>query len=161
MTKSYFTTITGFLFAFMLVQCSNSKGESLYVNATSAFENFNLTQELKLQTSSEDSKFTVVLDSLKLALELNHNSASEEFRRMSFRYDEIERARENHISNLIEESDEKIWSHLNRYFKKFGKDRKCLVLLGGTGNGSVLYVDDTIDVTEEFIEFANRKYEGE
>ncbi len=145
----------------IISSCYSNSGTHLYIDATKVFDSFNLTIELKAETQNEEQRFSSSLDSLNLALSIQPEVDSEDYRRLAYGYQELERAGQNHMTKLIQESDDKIWKLLNQYFKEFGANKKCKMLFGGMGNGSVLYVDDSTDVTEEFIQFANKKYEGE
>lgn len=51
---------------------------------------------------------------------------------------------------------DKIWKHINSRLEKFGKTRGYRFILGATGDGSIMYADQTEDVTKEALIFVNR-----
>ncbi|QQX76513.1 MULTISPECIES: OmpH family outer membrane protein [Aequorivita] len=59
------------------------------------------------------------------------------------------------------EVSQQVWSRINSYMDNFGKENDYHIILGTQGNGNIMYAKKEIDITEEFIEYANKKYEGE
>ncbi len=135
--------------------------DTKYIDAVRAFNEFNLSVELKEKTESESKKYDSRLDSTELELKLENNTETEDYRRLVYKYQQLQQEQQSHINALVEDSDGKIWGILNGYFKEFGKENHISLLMGGTGNGTILYADENKDMTDKFIEYANKKYEGE
>ena len=161
MIKRKLSAILCLLVMGFLSSCFHDAGVK-YIDAAKAFNEFNLTKELKSQAQSESALFDSSLDSLELALNtFRGETSSEDYQRLAYRYQEMEKARRNRMEQLLTDSDTKIWIELNSYFESFGEQQGCNVLLGGTGNGNVLYIQESLNLTDDFIEYANKKYEGD
>lgn len=140
---------------------SKSNDQVVYVDAIRSFESFELTSEVKTQKERVENSYSSQLDSLELAIKMLESTGTEKYQRMVYQYTELEKARNNNLTSIIEEGDQKIWDLLNGYYKEFGEENGCEVLLGGMGNGNILYVKEYVDLTDEFIVFANDKFNGE
>ncbi|WP_160289473.1 OmpH family outer membrane protein [Psychroserpens mesophilus] len=65
---------------------------------------------------------------------------------------------QSEFSNTI---PNKIWSRLNAYIKDYGKQKEVKIIFGISGNGNIMYADETnLDVTEELLKYINDRYEG-
>ena len=58
------------------------------------------------------------------------------------------------------ELEQQIWNQLNQYLYEFGQEEKHAIILGALGHGNVIYVEKSVDITDEAIEFVNNKYQG-
>lgn len=56
---------------------------------------------------------------------------------------------------------QQVWSRLNSYMEEYGTKKNYSIILGTQGNGNIMYAQKELDITKDFIEFANKKYEGE
>lgn len=63
------------------------------------------------------------------------------------------------------EEDEKVTegvlNQINSFVMEYGKENGYEIILGTTLSGSLLYGDETIDITEEVLDALNRNYKGE
>lgn len=72
-------------------------------------------------------------------------------------------AQNEKLSQLGEEINNQtnfqIWSRINQYVTEYGKLNNYELILGATGNGNIMYAENSIDITDDFIIYANSKYE--
>jgi outer membrane protein len=52
-----------------------------------------------------------------------------------------------------------IWKQINLNVENFGREKGYRFIYGATGNGNLMYGDSTNDLTEEVINYINKKYE--
>ncbi|MGJ8664822.1 MAG: OmpH family outer membrane protein [Patiriisocius sp.] len=135
------------------------KQEIVHFDNAKVFSEFNYSKELSqqgmntitIQKKRVDSIVNLlqqeINDTKKEALQREFVSANENLKRMS-----------EEISN---QANYQIWSRINEYTKEFGEQNDYQMILGTTGNGNLMYAKNSLDVTEAFLAFANKKYEGE
>lgn len=65
---------------------------------------------------------------------------------------------EEHFSKLSKEYTSKVYERLNTYIQEFGQQNKYRMIVGANGQGNVMYVENSADVTKELIAFINKEY---
>jgi outer membrane protein len=56
---------------------------------------------------------------------------------------------------------QQVWSRINSYVQEYGALNNYSIIMGTQGNGNIMYAQKDLDITDSFIDFANKKYEGE
>lgn len=155
---------------FLLVREEKKVG---YVDLKRVIESFDfkIQQEGKLEAMFK--KDIVILDSLKLELNklglmLNNKNASAKQKEeiginmnlSQIQYDKFLEEIEVKRNNEIEKADAKIYNQLNQYLKDFGTEKNYLMIVGGKADGTIMYVDENADITNEVIKYVNNKYNG-
>lgn len=51
-----------------------------------------------------------------------------------------------------------IWKQINHYLAEFGKEKGYVFIFGASGDGNLMYADDTHNITMEVVTFINMKY---
>lgn len=146
------------LIVFFLILFTQSTQKIAYVDNTKLFENFRMTKEMKRIGEKEFNTRKIGLDSLYSKLQ--SQTLSEIDKKMLMQQfingrEELERFNQNFTS----EESSKIWSRINSYAKEFSKINKYQLVVA-SGNNTVLYADEEIDITNELLIFINKKYEG-
>lgn len=54
-----------------------------------------------------------------------------------------------------------IWKRINEWVSEYGKANQYDFVLGAAGNGSLMYAEETNDITEAVIVYVNKRYAGE
>lgn len=62
---------------------------------------------------------------------------------------------------LIDQYTSDIWKRLNEYINEYGKANSFSYIFGASGNGSLMYAEETNDITEAVIVYVNKRYAGE
>lgn len=109
------------------------------------------------QKNLGDQKRTV--DSLLAILQDSEaNIGDEELRRnFVFENNKLKEMGDYFTNNVSQQ----VWSRLNSYMQEYGAQKNYSIIMGTQGNGNIMYAQKHLDVTQDFIEFANKKYEGE
>ena len=55
---------------------------------------------------------------------------------------------------------QQVWSRINSYIEEYGQKNNYSIIMGTQGNGNIMFAQKELDITKDFIEFANMKYEG-
>ena len=164
--RNYILTIIGILFSVFIsvIYVNYSKVKVGYVDATLLFSKYKMSEDLKGELEKIEKGRKNILDSI--AEKLNKN----EFASQKMTKEEIEYLKKDYMSKAERFSKEleqlkasysdKIWKQLNQYSKDFGKEKKYQIILGANGQGSIMYAEDSFDLTDQLVEFANKQYEG-
>ena len=141
-----------------------------YVEIAQAFESFEMTKEMRFQMEQVQEFRQGIIDSLEVDLQ-NRVKAFEGQEVSQKDAEAFEALRQQYLvkkeqfsrDNLVMEEDfqNKVLSRMNEYIRDFGKEKGYRFLHGANGQGALLYAGEELDVTEEVIEFINKKYHGE
>ena len=63
-------------------------------------------------------------------------------------------------SVLAEEYTAQVWTQLNEYIKAYGEEEGYRYIFGATGDGSLMYAEDAVNITEEVSSYVNEHYNG-
>ncbi|QYS87789.1 OmpH family outer membrane protein [Flavobacterium oreochromis] len=68
---------------------------------------------------------------------------------------------ENFNQSFGQTESAKIWKRIDSYIKEYSKEKGYKMVLGSfNGDRTVLYSDESINITPELITYINKRYEG-
>ena len=165
-SKAFFVSIFNFILiaailSLLLIQfLSQDKSSKIaYFDNTEVFSNFNLAKDLGQIGLQNITPQRNKVDSLRNQLKIVSEKSQIENLQKKLVY-ESERLTQMSVA-ISNETNKQIWLRLNTYALDFGKQEGYEIILGTTGNGNIMYAKDSLDITTKFLEFANKKYEGE
>ncbi len=143
-----------------------------YVDLGKLYSSFTMKKEYETKLQQVQSIRQAQLDSLKLDLNVlaknlqslaveNRKGLEEQFAYKRQQYTLQSQAVEEENARLTQTYDDEIWKQLNQYIKDFGKNGKYKFIFGAEGSGSLMYADETDNVTEEISAYVNAKYKGQ
>lgn len=150
--------------------CFRNTPSTCYVNLGVVFEKFDYKLELERKLLKVTEARKHIIDSLQfeldvLARQIKSQKQSErdkietfEVRKQFFLQKREEFEEDN--SRLVSEFDEQILKQMTQYVKDFGIEHDLDYVLGVDGNGTVLYAEESKDITNEVVEYINKKYKG-
>lgn len=115
------------------------------------------------------------LDTLKIDFQRSLSKYQEEYKQLPEEErkakEQMLRAQENNVvqyndaiaAKYKEEEDKMLQGVLNQvnsFVEKYGKEKGYDIILGTTLSGSILYGENTIDITEEVLAELNKNYQG-
>lgn len=127
--------------------------KSAYVLNAKLFEGFSGKADLEKKLGRLRNENKKKIDSLVVLMESGKNNPT----LMQFYSETIEtyRLTEKQISGTYT-SD--IWKRLNEYIADYGKQEGYDFIFGASGEGNLMYADDSRDVTEAVTQYANERY---
>jgi len=144
---------------FITLKLNSSKINVAYVNNVKVFENFNMTKELKKAGEKEFNKRKLHLDSLYLKLQSPDISSFDKKNLMQQFLREKEEL--NQFNDYFaSEQSAKIWIRIKSYSSEFSKENDYQLIINSDDKGNVLFAAESIDVTDNFLAYINKKYEG-
>ncbi|MGD1847898.1 MAG: OmpH family outer membrane protein [Salibacteraceae bacterium] len=149
--------------------CSDPK--TGYVDNVALYNQFELKQELegrylayKQQTEKELDSIKVELKALATTLDNSEDKAPEqvrEFNRIRQQFLERQNRIQQEEEELSNAYTEQVWEHLNTYLREYGEENEFAYILGGSGQGNIMYSSEQNDMTNELVDYVNKKYRGE
>lgn len=154
------------LFIIFYLALEDKKDKVVFVNLNKVYEEFELKKELEKKFKNLESKRNALLDSLELNLKLLSskplNTASQE---QIAEYDAkketyfVKKQQFNEDNKVVmEQYHSQIITKLNEYVKLYGKQKHLTYILGSDDSGSILYGEETREVTPDVIKFINALY---
>lgn len=161
--------------AFLLICCiaglvyiKVTSQKVIYINNQRVFNEFEYKKVLEKKYKQVESARNNKLDSLKMRLQdlyISLESKSdkkllEQFNREKQNYTLLKTQFDEDNQSLIQEYDSQIWKQLNQYIGDYGKEQGVDFILGGQGQGNVMYAKEINDHTEAVISYVNAKFNG-
>ncbi len=175
MTKSNKINITiliviGLLLAsngFLLLTHFNQK-KVFYVNTSELISNFNYAQEL------EEKYKKIVLEHEDTIKELKVRLNAFALQTTEITDEDVEQYRkyELEIQNKMEQFNQEnyelqnkynklIIDRINNYVYEYGEENNIKIIFGATDAGSIMYAEESLNITEDLLFYINNKYDGE
>jgi|GEM_PF-5561722 Skp family chaperone for outer membrane proteins len=142
-----------------------------YVNLKMVYDEFELKKELDEKLIGIQTARQHILDSIQVEL-VSMNSilqqgadvsdAEKEFylnKRDEYLRLQNQFAADN--ESLTRQYMEVIWKRINEFATNYGKDHNYKLMVGGDGTGAVMFSSEELDITQEFLAYANTNYSGE
>jgi len=173
MKKFYYVVAFLILILFVLVGylfiTSGKKTEIVYVELESVYNNFDMKKELETKLTNVQQMRKSILDSMKIKLNAFSMSikspkevkAIQDFQIRKQEYLAKKQNFDEDNQNTTQAYTAQIWKQINQYAKDYGKSHEYTVILGGDGEGTLMYADETKNITTEIIKYINERYKGE
>jgi Skp family chaperone for outer membrane proteins len=115
------------------------------------FNEFDGKREREIELKNLESAFQHYQDSVSLILRITNGSKQ---------LVDIERSFSEERKRKIDMWDTQIWAQLDSYTKAYCTEKGYDILLSTGPGDNVLFADSTLLITDQFIQYANRKYQG-
>ncbi|WP_308993693.1 OmpH family outer membrane protein [Mariniflexile litorale] len=150
-------TLVVFGFYFYL---DRNKQEIVYIDNIKLFNGFNMTKDIKSIEEAKINKQGKELDSLYAIFQSVTNKEAVAFKNLQQQIAYKSKAIQELQDNYTHQLSNTIWDRLNSYIKEYAQTKKFKIIVGTSGNGNVMYGDETTDITTQILKFSNIKYEG-
>jgi len=163
---SFLAGITGLILS--LVNIEHNK--QVYVDMGKLYDEFHLSKQLNGDLEKIVKSRSKTLDSLLQDIqlktldlkqklkptqeELNHVAKLEEL----YYYKQQEFEKNN--QTVSADYNTKIWNQINQYLQDFGKENKYTFIFGANGQGTIMFADDTRDITNIALAYVNDRFNG-
>jgi outer membrane protein len=135
-----------------------------YIDNNKIFIEFGLTKEIDAELKKIEVGKQHVLDSLLEVIKkidagvIKINEKEYDFLRKQYAVKSNKFSQE--ISTMKQASIEKIWKQINQYISDFSKENDYFMVFGANGQGTLMYANESIDITKEVSEYINGKFNG-
>jgi outer membrane protein len=146
-----------------LLYTNLTKSKVVYVDNIQLFSEFKMKKELEKKYKEVESIRKSILDSIyneiRIKVEVKDaNSESIDLLKKEFLLKKETYEREN--SETMTQYNEQIWNQLNEYTKQYGKENNYEFIFGASGQGVLMYAEDSKNITADLLEYVNIKYSG-
>jgi outer membrane protein len=147
-----------------------TKGPDLvYVDNVKLFNDFEMSKEFNGKLESVAKLKQNQLDSLKFkldALDLKFKSGNRsdslimKFKLLKMEFDDMSERYNNEYEMAQSQYNAQIWKQLDQYIKEYSKEENIDIVVGASGDGTVMYGNDKYEITNELLQYANVQYSG-
>lgn len=139
-----------------ITSCSETKSSNVgYVNSVKLFEEFEMKTEYDRLLERDLKVEAMLVDSIQTMM--NHATDSMELYRLRKDYYVAEQLFNDKFEKLSRNYTTSVTERLDGYIEKYAKQKGYQLILTGN-NGSVVYVEESTDVTADLIHFANSEF---
>lgn len=132
-------------------------------------------KEVQNKFESQKQAWQSNLDTLKIDFQRSLSKFQEEYKQLSEQEkkarEQMLRAQENNVlqyneavTSKYKEDEDKmlqgVLNQVNSFVEKYGKEKGYDIILGTTLSGSLLYGENTMDITEEVLAELNKNYQS-
>ena len=153
---------------------SNSK--VAFFRTGSVIEKYVGTKDAKALAQKKTAEYQMQYDTLKIEYDLmvkdyktqsqkksglGNDKLQKEIQNRYEKLSKMEQLIQEKISNSEQQAMVGVLNQINAYSKTYCEKRNIKLLLGTTASGNIMYGDDAIDVTDDFVSELNSNYKGE
>lgn len=139
---------------YFIVQKTNEK-KFVFVDMIEVYNGFEFKKVREQALQAENNRLIRRVDTLNGVL------VSSGFSPLQKEYAQYEKdSLIQYFSELSSQYEGEVLEQLNKYVGDYGREHRCMMVFGGQGNGSFMYVDSSLNVTPSVIQYVNEKYAG-
>jgi len=160
------------IFSFIYLK---STSELVYVDVNILLDGYKRTKIVRVEFEEKANTLNANVDSLMTnwqnELKLYEKDRAKMSKKELELKQELLRNKQQQINNYqqaiqkqIQEEDQKasqtVINDINGFVKEYGKKNGYKIIFGASGNGNIMYADETIDLTNKILEGLNAEFEG-
>lgn len=130
------------------------------------YTSFDMTKELERKFQSSNKELLTQSDSINVRMENltrqlgNKATYTQEGELLLMQLNGMKTQIDQSIQNNKLQIESQIWNRLNVYLMDYVQSNPYTIILGAKGEGEILHVDPSIDITEDVTTFVNEQYHG-
>lgn len=131
------------------------------VDAVKLFNSYTMKSDLEQDAKKVLTLIGSKVDSLEKEIKLVEIAKDEHKAKELVQYYNFYRAKyEDEYKKSNQIINEEVWKRLNPLLDQYGKSHHYNLIIGANGMGSILYNDDYYDITNDLVNYVNKKYES-
>ncbi|MEP1490165.1 MAG: OmpH family outer membrane protein [Algibacter sp.] len=139
---------------------TENKQDIVYIDNIKLFNGFNMAKDIKTIEEAKINKEGKALDSLYAVFQSIKDKENTSYKslqqQIAYKSKAFQELQDNYTHNL----SKTIWNRLNIYIEEYAQTNNLKIILGTSGAGNVMFAQEAIDLTNQILEFSNKKYEG-
>lgn len=128
-------------------------GNTAFIYNQKVFEGFKGTQDLKKKLKEVQLRDRRILDSLVILIGQGRSD-------MEQIHQKKQQESELHQQQLSDQYTADVWKRINTYVADYGKNQGFDFIYGASGDGSLMYARESLDITNPVIDYCNQRYES-
>ena len=164
------------LVAFVILFTSCNQTKIAYINVEDLMKDYNATKELEEKLKSRQEEMTKALDSIGAPFQLKVQEYYQNANKMSAQKkaeteqalqqeQQILQARQQQAGQALQLENQTLSEALTKkvdsFVADYAKAKGIQLVFGTSGNGTVMYGDDKLDVTSDILDILNDNYSKE
>lgn len=133
----------------------SQEDKKVFILNQRVFNEFEGTRQLETKLEQLKRTHQQNLDSLGYFLKVESSET------LMLKYEDLNRQYTLDEKAISEKYTAAIWKDINQYIAEFGKEKHCDFIFGANGNGNLMFANEVHDVTDEVIQYVNKRYEDE
>lgn len=143
-----------------------------FINLSEVYNKFGYAKSLEKKAEEAITARSNIMDSLKFALESEYRHISSlpkaqqtqetilAFQAMKQDYLQKKEQFEKSSTQMVDQYEKQIWEQINKYVEDYGKEHHLALIVGGNGQGNIMYSDPSNDHTADVVAYINSKFQG-
>jgi outer membrane protein len=140
------------------------KDKIAYVNFMQIYDGFKMKKELEAKLTLSQQARKNFIDSLENDIREMHPSTDDKLNAVIGYQKKFIEEKYREFDELnqkqAEDYQKQILLQINTYVKEFGKLNRYQYILGANGEGTLMYAEESKDISAEVLQFINNRYEG-
>jgi outer membrane protein len=140
------------------------KSKTVYILTDRVFAEYKGTNEVRKKIKATEEKQKSILDSLYMEIQTSQKAgkmAEEKMKKDQQIYQKLYSGFAASDEKQKQQYNAEIWKQINQYLEEYGKEKNYDYVLGASGNGNIMFANSTLNVTDEVIQYINKKYNGD
>lgn len=129
-----------------------------YIDLPRVTAEFDMAKEFQSQLETEFQGNKHYLDSLKISL-MNTQDMSDDERR--YHYGQTLQSFEQQQNTRTAELNDQVMKKLNGYVRQFADEQGYDFVYGAEGSGVIMAANTKLDITDQVLQYINKKYQGQ
>jgi outer membrane protein len=128
----------------------------VFMDSFKVFEGFEMKKDYDAMIEKQLGAEQAQLDSMARKLDAVKDPVQADLQKKQLV--EAQQAFEQRFQALSDQYTKDVYERLNKYIQEYGKQKGYSMILGSDGQGGVMYVDTTVNVTTDLIRYVNTQY---
>jgi outer membrane protein len=145
----------------MLMACNESVSTPsiVFMDNARVFEEFEMKKEYDTRIQKDLEVDAAQLDSLRFRIQSDGaNLGKDELQQLQQYYYQLEQRYKERFGTLSTQYTSEVNERLNGYIDAYAKEKGYDMIIGSGGQGNVMYVDTTLNITSDLIKYINKKF---
>ncbi len=139
-----------------------------FIDNAKLFNSFAGKKELEARLKKQEGDTQAILDSMQVDIKAMESKLAgisdaplrEKYQQKAMAFLQLQEEFANKNQLLDQQYTNEIWLQINQYVQDYGKENKYDFIHGASGTGSMMYADKGFDITEQVLQYINKRYAG-
>ena len=142
-----------------------------YVSIQKLYDGFEMKNEMESDYKNIESRRKTIIDSLKIESDyyykqnLVNNKLSDKAKKKLLHLQNQIKIKEEQFADenmaLSKSYTDQVLKQLNQYVYDYGQENGYRYILGANNSGTIMYANNSEDISTEVLEYINKRYKGE
>lgn len=144
----------------LLISCEHEdvSGKIVFMNNVKVFEEFAMKIDYDQKIAEDLKEEEKALEEAQKKIQTAEAQKSDDVKMLKSEFFVAKRNYEDKFQNLSVKYTTEVNDRLNVYIKKYSEKHGYNILLGSGGQGNVMYVDESFNITDDLITYINKEY---